>query len=92
MFLKCSGVATVFLAGEVAGGHVKNSYFSSVVPGFSHDEIELSVKANFGSGFVLNFYEVSNNNIIAQVEHIENRYLVRSSDLSEWDIFCSSTI
>ena len=52
--------------------------------------IEESIKANFGSGFqVLEHYK-DGGITRAKIEHLENLYLVQSSDLLTWEINSSS--
>ena len=52
--------------------------------------LENSIKANFGSGFRVVAQTFERDRVVVKIEHLENHYVVASSDLSDWQILHSS--
>lgn len=48
--------------------------------------IEKSVKASFGSGFQVLHAQQKSGQVIAVIEHLENRLEVTSRDLTDWTV------
>jgi hypothetical protein len=55
----------------------------------SVSDIEKSIRADFGGGFLLLTHAQSNGLTYADIEHVGNRYVVASADLLDWKIVLS---
>lgn len=52
--------------------------------------IETAIKADFGEGFRLLSYTPKTSETFANIEHLQNYYVVSSNNLVEWQIVSSS--
>lgn len=61
---------------------------SSIATLAEHDLSALnnSIKASFGSGFEIVSHQFNDQHTMLEIEHLENRYWVSSSNLSDWQI------
>lgn len=92
-FLRATiAVPSLFLVAPLASG--ANNQFSRIKnTSLTIQEIEESIKVNFGSMFqVLSFQQGLNERTTAQIEHLENKFLVISDDLTNWKIIDSTDI
>lgn len=80
-FLSGTIAATVF---EAQAGQVESTVDYALA-------VERSIKAHFGSGFSVLSQSHKGELALVEIEHLGNRYSVRSSNLSNWKIL-SSTI
>jgi len=90
-FLRTAGaVSTLFvLSPAFSITPVDQSEWTEV----SDQEVEESIKVNFGSGFqVLSYQQKSSDTFIARVEHLQNEYSVVSEGLTHWQIVESTEI
>ena len=53
-------------------------------------QLEKTIKAEFGSGFQVLSHQIEKNNSYAVIEHLENRYLITSTDSDAWTIVSSN--
>lgn len=54
------------------------------------EAIERAVKANFGSGFELRHAHRASGDIVAVIEHLENKMQVSTPDLNNWKLLRAS--
>lgn len=89
-FVKAGGIASAVVA--IPGalqvfGPLNTSGYQSPV---ERAVIEDSIKANFGAGFQVFAQHQKAGLVQARIEHLENQYLVQSSNLRDWTILSSS--
>ncbi len=90
-FIKVTGSLTALLIGGLVF-RVENHISTQAKPSENDvfSAIDESIKVNFGSGFQLKSYKKEAGKVISEIEHLENHYLVVSTDLHEWSIISSS--
>lgn len=85
--IKVSGVASVVAVTHAFNAKKTLNIDTDII---AQGTIEESIKANFGTGFkVVEQYHIGDV-VCAKIEHLENIYLVQSSNTSEWETLYSS--
>lgn len=87
-FIKIAGAASTIL---LSGLSSHATAHSAEPPRLEKGAIEKSIKANFGPGFQILTVNQEIDRTIATIEHLENRYIVSSSNLFDWQILHSNT-
>ena len=92
-FIMSTGaLSALVVSGELFG---KIRHGGSKLPA-TEDEIfaslERSIKAGFGAGFRLLEYKNQERGYVAEVEHLENHYIVKSINGIDWTIVSSDIV
>jgi hypothetical protein len=88
-FIKGCASGCVFLVPGVASATSLQSKFLSPAT-YTRAQIEKSIKAGFGGGFVLRSHRQSKGLTYAEIEHYGNRYTAASADLVDWQVLVSA--
>ena len=91
-FLKATGsMSVLLLSGGIAATALEAQAKQVELSVDSIIAVEKSIKAHFGSGFRVLSQTGKGEQILAEIEHLGNRYNVVSSNFTDWQIL-SSTI
>lgn len=84
-FFKGSAAACVLLLpGIASAARIQGGRDAPASP--TSPSIEKSIKAGFGGGFSVRSHTQSNGITYANIEHLDTRYLVASSNTLDWKI------